>query len=102
MLYGPLFADSEIVYVPATVEMLPVKVPVPLPLSTNVTPVGKVESTEKLGFGELVADTVNVLRTPCVHVVVAALVNVGSESTLRVNDCVGAVPTLLLALNVNE
>jgi hypothetical protein len=79
LLPTPLLAVKEMEYcfpVPAT--GVPLRVPVPFLLSTNVTPLGNVAPPlVKLGIGKPVAFTVNVPLMPTVKVVLLPLVMVG-------------------------
>jgi hypothetical protein len=59
---------------PAFVVGVPLKVPVPFPLSANVTPFGSAPVSLSAGVGTPVAVTVNVPLVPAVNVVLAALV----------------------------
>ena len=94
----PLFAVIVRGYDPPIFAAgVPLKVAVPLPLSTNVTPVGNAPASLSAGFGLPVVVTVNVPAMPTVKVVVAALVIVGATGvglTVRVKDWValGAMP----------
>ena len=77
---------------------VPLRVPVPLPLSTNVTPPGRVPVLVNDGVGEPVAVTVNVPAEVVVNVVLFALVIAGAVFTVRVKVCVASGAALLCAL----
>ena len=64
--------------------------PVPLPLSRNVTPDGSEPETASAGVGLPVVVTVNVPGLPTVKVVVAALVIVGPALTVSVKFWIAA------------
>ena len=81
---------------------VPVNVPVPLPLSTNVTPLGNAPTSVSEGVGVPALVTVNVPRVPTVNVVLLALVITGAVPTVRVKVCVAVVPTPLLAVKAME
>src|SRR6266478_6280803 len=57
---------------------VPLSVPVPLPLSRNVTPAGKVPLSVMIGVGNPVVVTLNVPATPTWKVAVFALVIAGA------------------------
>jgi hypothetical protein len=100
----PLLAVMVSGYVPAVPEAgVPAKVAVPLPLFVNVTPLGNVPLSVRVGVGVPVAVTVKEPAPPTVKVVLLALVMAGAWFawlTVRVNVCVAAVPTPLLAVIV--
>lgn len=75
----PLLAVNVREYVPAVPEAgVPLSVPVPLWLSTNVTPLGSVPVSVKDGEGKPVVDTVNDPAEPAVNVALLALVIAGA------------------------
>jgi hypothetical protein len=84
--------------VPAAVAV-PLKVPVPLPLSTKLTPAGKVPITVRLGAGNPRLVTRKELATFRVKVVPATLVIAGDSSTVKVKAC-RVEPALFDALKV--
>jgi hypothetical protein len=87
---------------PEVVVGMPLRVPVPFPLSTNVTPLGSAPVSVNVGLGTPEATTVNVPGVPTVNVVLFPLVNEGAtgvELTVRENAC-GTVELLLVALKV--
>ena len=79
---------------------IPASVPVPFPLSTNVTPLGSAPVSVKDGLGKPVEVTANVPAVPTVNVVLLALVMAGVWSTVSVKLCVASVPIPLWALTV--
>src|SRR5215472_4770202 len=87
---------------PVPVAGVPVNVPVPLPLSTNVTPLGNAPTSVSEGVGVPALVTVNVPGVPTVNVVLLALVITGAVPTVRVKVCVAVVPTPLLAVKAME
>jgi len=61
----PLWAVRLMVYVPAVPPAgVPLKVAVPLWLSTKLTPVGRAPNSDRLGVGNPTAATVNELAVP--------------------------------------
>ena len=84
---------------PVAAPGVPLNVPVPLPLSTNVTPAGSEPLTEIAGVGLPMAVTVNVPAVPAVNVVLLALVIEGGSLTVSVKACGGVAPTALVAVN---
>ena len=66
----------------------------------NVTPLGSVPPSLKLGAGNPVTVTVNVPAVPTVNVVLFALVIAGAWLTVRVKLCTALLPTPLLALKL--
>ena len=79
---------------------VPLNTPV---VALNVTPLGSVPVSLRVGVGEPVAVTVNVPAVPTVNVVLFALVIAGACAaafTVSVNVCVALLPTPLLAVNV--
>jgi len=85
---------------PVPVAGVPANVPVPLPLSTNVTPLGNAPTSVSDGVGVPVPVTVNVPGVSTVNVVLLALVITGAVPTVRVKVWVAGVPTPLLAVKV--
>ena len=79
---------------------MPLRVPVPFPLSTNIVPPGSVPDSLMEGFGKPDVVTVNVPAPPTENVALLALVIVGAWFTVSVKPCVAAVPTPLLAVIV--
>src|SRR5205823_5646607 len=74
----PLLAVNVSVYVPMALDgAVPLRVPVPLPLSTNVTPLGSVPIRAMDGGGNPLVVTVNVPGCPQLNVVLLALVSAG-------------------------
>lgn len=91
--YDPFVPDAGV----------PLRVAVPFPLSTNVTPEGSVAPPSLSdGFGKPEVVTLNVPAAPAVNVVLLALVIAGAWSTVSVKFCVALLPTPLLAVMVNE
>ena len=65
-------------YVPPVLAAgVPLSFPVPSPLSTKVSPVGKAPTSLKLGLGDPLVVTVNVPEAPTVNRALAELVMVG-------------------------
>ena len=60
--------------------MVPLSVAVPLPLSANVTPLGRAPVSVTAGVGKPVAVTVKLPAAPTVKVVLVALVMAGAWS----------------------
>jgi len=81
-----------------TDKRVPLKVPVPFPLSTNVTPAGSAPVSLNAGAGKPVAVTVNEPAAPVVNVAAAALVTTGAWFTVSVKLCAALVPAELLAV----
>ncbi len=79
---------------------VPARVAVPLWLSVKVTPVGRLDQPHA-GAGYPPAVAVKLNADPTVPVAVVALVNAGAWPTTRVNVCVAAGVTPLLAVIVN-
>src|SRR5258708_39955664 len=79
---------------------VPLSVPVPLPLSWNATPLGKVPLSVMLGVGDPVVVTVNEPASPTWNVVVFALVIVGAWFTVSVKFCVAFGLTPFCAVKV--
>jgi len=79
---------------------VPLKVAVPFPLFTNVTPLGSVPVSVRVGVGAPVVVTVKLPAVPTVNVVVFALVIAGAWFTFNVKLWLAAVPTPLLAVIV--
>jgi hypothetical protein len=92
-------------YVPAVPEAgVPLSVPVPFPLSLNVTPLGSAPVSLSEGVGLPVAVTVKLPAVPTVKVVLLALVIAGDVPplpTVSVKLWLAAVPTPLLAVKVS-
>ena len=78
---------------------VPLRTPV---TGLNVTPVGSVPVSLRLGAGKPVAVTVNVPRVLTVNVVLLALVMAGAWSTVSVKLWLAGEPTPLLAVMVME
>src|SRR5437879_1209932 len=98
LLPTPLLAVKVMEYVlPVPAAGVPLSTPVP---ALNVTPLGNVPVSLKVGVGVPVAVTVNVPAVPTVNVVLLALVITGAVFTVSVKFCVAAVPTPLLAVNM--
>jgi hypothetical protein len=96
----PLLAVNVMGYVPAVpAPGVPLRTAVP---ALNVTPVGNVPVSLRLGAGKPVAVTVNVPAAPTENVVLLALVMAGAWSTVSVKFCVALLPTPLLAVKVIE
>src|SRR5687768_7128110 len=96
-------AVKVIAYVPPVPAAgVPLRVPVPLPLSTKLTPVGRGTPPRVMLalVGNPVVDTVKVPSVPTVNVVLLALVIVGASFTVRVKFCVGEDPDVFVAVNV--
>src|SRR5258708_19107070 len=62
---------------------VPLSVPVPLPLSWNATPLGKVPLSVMLGVGDPVVVTLNEPATPTWNVVRSPLVIAGPQSPVN-------------------
>ena len=77
----------------------PPRVAVPFPLSTQVTPCGRVPLSVSAGAGAPEVFTVKVRLEPSVAVAVAPDVIFGAALTVRTKDCV-VVPAELVAVNV--
>ena len=78
---------------------VPLSVPVPSPLSTNVTPVGSAAPVRVIAAtGDAVVDTVNVPATSTVKLVVLALANVGALFTINVKACGAVAPAVFVAV----
>jgi hypothetical protein len=69
-------------------------------LSTKLTPVGRVPTSDRAAVGTPVVVTVNDPAEPAVNVVLLAEVMAGAWSTFRVNDWVALGLTPLLAVMV--
>lgn len=101
LLPTPLPAVKEMLYVPfVPVAGVPLRVPVPFPLSANVTPFGSGPDSVKAGVGKPDAATWNVPAPPTEKVVLLALVIAGASSTVKVKLCVALLPIPLLAVIV--
>jgi hypothetical protein len=79
---------------------VPERIAVPLGFGVNVTPLGKAPDSVRVGAGIPVVVTLKVPGLPTTNVVLEALVMAGAELTVRLNDWVAAVPTLLVAVIV--
>jgi len=80
---------------------VPLSVPVPLPLSVKVTPVGRLTPPRvRLGVGKPVVVTVNDPTIPTVNVVALALVITGTWLTVKIKACAADAPTTLVAVKV--
>ena len=74
-----------------------------LPLLDKVTPVGNALAVVQVNDAGLpLAVSENEFDVPAVKVVLLPLETVADSSTVRVNDCVAAVPTPLPASKVSE
>jgi hypothetical protein len=100
-----LLAVRVSVYTPPLPDAgVPLSVAVPFPLFTNVTPLGSVPVSVKVGVGDPVAVTVKLPAAPTVNVVLLALVIAGATCavfTVRVNAWLAGLPTPLLAVIVS-
>lgn len=99
----PLLAVNVMEYVPAVPDAgVPLRVPVPSPLSLKVTPLGSggVLTSLNAGFGKPVVMTVNEPEAPTVKVVALRLVMAGASSTVSVKLCIAGEPTPFDAVNV--
>src|SRR5271157_611600 len=85
---------------PVPAAGVPLSVAVPLPLSANVTPLGKVPVSLRLACGKAVVVTVKLPAAPAVKVVLLALVMAGAWLTVRVKVWVAGLPTPLEAVKV--
>ncbi len=82
---------------------VPPRVPVPFPLSVNVTPVGSAPFSNRVGIGNPVAITMNVPAEPTLNVALFPVVIVGEVAgriTVSTKFCIASVPTPLDAVNV--
>jgi len=97
-----LVAVNVMAYVPPVLAPgVPASVPVPLPLSVNVTPLGSATPPRPIdGVGNPVVVTENVPGLPTVNVVALALLIVGAWFTVNVKLCGDVDPTVLVAVNV--
>lgn len=77
---------------PVPEAALPDSVPVPLPLSTKVTPLGSAPFSERAGGGNPVVVTVNDPDAPAVKVALVALVMAGGPATVLVAVMVTGPP----------
>src|SRR5262245_54279726 len=85
---------------PLAAAGMPLNVPVPLPLSTNVTPAGRTPLIVRAGNGKPLVVTVNDPGLPARNAVPAALVMAGDSFTVNVNACTLSAPTPFDAVNV--
>jgi hypothetical protein len=91
-----LCALKTMLYVPSLPAAgIPARVPVPFPLSTNDTPVGRDPVLVNDGAGEPAVVTVKVPANPVVKVVLLALVIAGAALTVRVKFWVASGETTL-------
>ena len=80
---------------------VPLKVPVPLPLSVKVTPEGSAAPPRAIdGAGDPLVVTVKLPEEPTVKVTVSALVIAGASSTVKMTLCAPLDPSTLFAVNV--
>src|SRR5208337_3558153 len=99
----PLEAVKVREYVPPVPAAgVPLSVAVPLPLSANVTPLGKVPVSLRLACGKAVVVTVKLPAAPTMKVVLLALVMAGAWLTVRVKVWVAGLPTPLEAVKCRE
>jgi hypothetical protein len=98
----PLLAVKVSGYVPLVPEAgVPLSVPVPFPLSLNVTPLGSAPVSLSEGVGVPVAVTVKLPAMPTVNVVLFALVIAGAACpTLTVTVRVGGLGSVTPELSV--
>jgi hypothetical protein len=100
-----LLAVNVSTYVPPLPDAgVPLNVPVPFPLFTNVTPLGSAPVSVSVGVGAPVVVTVKLPAAPTVKVVVFALVIAGATCavfTVRVKAWLAGLPTPLLAVIVS-
>ena len=80
---------------------VPVRVAVPSPLSTKLTPVGRVPDSDSVAVGLPVEVTVKVPALPSVNVALEPEVMAAAASTVRVKDWVAGLPTPLSAVMVS-
>jgi len=81
----PLVAVKTREYRPAEPDDgVPLSVAVPLPLFTNVTPLGRVPDTLRAGDGTPVVVTVKEPGVPATKMALFALVNAGAKPTVSV------------------
>jgi hypothetical protein len=85
---------------PVPAAGVPLRLAVPFPLFTNVTPLGSAPVSVKDGTGVPVAVTMKLPAELTVNVVPLVLVITGPWLTVSVKLCVAAVPTPLLAVIV--
>jgi hypothetical protein len=95
----PLLAVNDKLSVPTVTAVVQERVPVPLPLSWNETPVGNANVSVSDGIGKPVVVTVNEPATPAVALAEVALVIAGAACTVSVKAWVAFEPTPLLAVN---
>jgi len=80
---------------------VPASVPVPLPLSMNVIPLGRPTPPCAIdGFGNPLVVTLNEPAVPTVKVALAALVMAGAWLMVNVKVWAGEEPAVLVAVNV--
>ncbi len=98
----PLAAVKVNAYAPAVPAAgVPLSVPVPSPLSTNVTPAGSAAPVRVIAAtGKPVVVTVNVPGVPTVKLVVFALVIAGVWFTVSVKAWGAVAPTTFVAVKL--
>ena len=80
---------------------VPLRVPVPSPLSVKLTPLGRLAPPRaRLGVGVPVVVTVNDPAVPTVKAVAFALLIVGACLTVKVKAWAGDEPAALVAVKV--
>src|SRR5579872_1035194 len=97
----PLCAVNVIGKDPWTLAV-PARVPVPFPLSVNVTPAGSEPDSTRDGAGGPVEITVNVPAAPTVKDLLFGLVIAGAWFTVSVKPWVALAPTPFSAVKVIE
>src|SRR5262245_1299983 len=85
---------------PLAAAGVPLNVPVPVPLSTNVTPAGRTPLNVIAGGGKPLVVTVNDPAAPAMNIVLAALVIAGASFTISMNVCVAFGGMPFAAVNV--
>ena len=101
LLPTPLLAVNVMGYVlPVPAAGVPLSVPVPFPLSTNVIPLGSAPASAREGAGKPAVVTLNVPAVPTVNVALLALVIAGGRPTVSVKLWLAGDPTPLLGVNV--
>src|SRR5580693_10702669 len=99
----PLSALNVRVKTPVAAFAAAFRLPVPFPLSVNVTPAGSgCGATLSVEGGKPSVVTVNAAGVPDTKVTALALVKAGAWSTVRVNIWVASGPLPLWAVNVIE